>query len=63
MATATKTTGLCAACQARRSNAAAHPDQYTARTTAEAPDVPADRDHKLTIVVWAACSDCSGRTR
>lgn len=59
---ATKT-GLCAACQARRGNATAHASQYTARTTPEAPDVPADREHRMTITVWAACTGCSGRTR
>lgn len=60
--TATKT-GLCAICKARRSSATAHPDQYTARTTPEYPDVHADREHRIRIAVWDACTHCSGRTR
>jgi hypothetical protein len=58
-----KTATLCAACQARRDSADGHTREYAARTTPEAPDVLADRDHHIRITVWAACMGCSGRTR
>ena len=61
---ATKTAaGLCPACSARRSAAAERADEYTARSTPEAPDVTAEREHRMTITAWAACTGCSGRTR
>lgn len=61
--TAVKTPVLCAACTARQAAAPGQAREYIERTTAEAPDVPARRDHHIRITVWAACSGCSGRTR
>lgn len=62
--TATKTAPrLCVRCKARRAAAYVHTDVVITRTSEDAPDVLADREHRMTISTWTACAACSGGTR
>jgi hypothetical protein len=51
---------LCVHSKAARAAAYVHTREFVENTTPEAPDVPADRDHHISITVWTACTCCSG---